>query len=265
VTIRYGNVSIDLVVVNYHTPQDLDAFMASLNRFPPSGDATLTIVDVESTCLEPAEIEWAKGSARRIAVADNVGYARACNLAARGGTGTVVALFNADVEVTPHALDMCAAALMSSDDWGVLGPCQIDLRNRIRHAGIFGTNAAPVHRGWNEIHRGQYLDVSDAVTVSGSAYFVKRTVWEELANCSLYREVAPDAAGAFLPTPHYYEETWASYHCREHGYRVIYYGPITMVHKWHQASPVGGWAEQQMPASRELFRRACVHHGIACD
>jgi hypothetical protein len=220
VTIRYGNVSIDLVVVNYHTPQDLDAFMASLNRFPPSGDATLTIVDVESTCLEPAEIEWAKGSARRIAVADNVGYARACNLAARGGTGT---------------------------------------------AGIFGTNAAPVHRGWNEIHRGQYLDVSDAVTVSGSAYFVKRTVWEELANCSLYREVAPDAAGAFLPTPHYYEETWASYHCREHGYRVIYYGPITMVHKWHQASPVGGWAEQQMPASRELFRRACVHHGIACD
>lgn len=257
-------MSIDLIVVNYHTPDDLAAFFVSLDRFPPTVPATLTVVDVEARG-GPATLGWAGGTARRMAIPDNIGYARACNLAAMDGAGDVVALFNADVEVTPNALDLCAAALMARDDWGVVGPCQIDHRNRIRHAGIFGTNSSPVHRGWNEIHRGQYNDVVEAVTVSGSAYFVKRRVWNELTACRLYRDVAPDANGAFLPTSHYYEETFASYHCRSHDYRVMYYGPVTMVHKWHSASPLGGWAEQQMPFSREYFRRACAHHDIVCD
>lgn len=258
-------MSIDLVVVNYRTPHDLDRFVASLNRFPPSGDVTLTIVDVASTNIEPATVEWTRGEARRIAVADNIGYARACNLAAEAATADVIGFFNADIEVTANALDFCEAALIAHDDWGALGPCQIDDHNRVRHAGIFGTPTAPVHRGWNETYRGQYADVTEAVTVSGSAYFIKRTVWDELTACPLYRDIAPEATGAFLPTSHYYEETYCSYHCWEHGHRVIYYGPITIVHKWHRASPVGGWAEQQMPISRELFRKACAHHGIACD
>lgn len=256
---------IDLVVVNYHTPHDLAAFLASLDRFPPTTCATLTVVDVETTDTEPATIEWAAGTARRIAVSDNIGYARACNLGAQDGTGDIIGLFNADIEATAHAIDFCTAALVASDDWGALGPCQVDTRNRIRHAGIFGSNAAPVHRGWNEIHRNQYVDIREAVTISGSAYFIKRRVWDELTACPLYRDIAPDATGAFLPTSHYYEETYCSYHAREHGHRVMYYGPVTMVHKWHQASPVGGWAELQMPISREYFRKACAHHMMACD
>lgn len=256
---------LDIVVVNYHTPSDLDAFLVSLNRFPPSGPAELTVVDVDAGEDKTTPFEWAGGTGRRLAVAGNIGYGRACNLAAQDGEGDVIALFNADVEVTEHSLDFCGAALVADDAWGALGPCQVDLRNRIRHAGIFGTNCSPVHRGWNEIHRNQYCDIREAITISGSAYFIKRKVWRELTDCALYQESAPGALGAFLPTEHYFEETFCSYQCREHGYKVMYYGPVTMIHKWHQASPVGGWAEQQMPISREYFRKACANHGIACD
>jgi GT2 family glycosyltransferase len=258
-------VSLDIVVVNYHTPVDLQAFIDSLNRCPPTGPASLTIVDVDTDKNETTQFDGVGGTACRLAVAGNIGYARACNLAAKRGVHSVIGLFNADVEITEYSLDFCEAALEAESSWGVLGPCQIDTRNRIRHAGIFGTNSSPVHRGWSEIHRGQYTDVREAVTVSGSAYFIKRPVWNELTECNLYQAVAPEAEGAFLPTSHYYEETFCSYHCREHGHRVIYYGPVTMIHKWHQASPVGGWAEQQLPASREYFRKACSHHGIECD
>lgn len=256
-------MALDIVVVNYHTPTDLNSFLQSLNRFPPSDEATLTVVDVEAPIRgsEP----WAQGMARWISTPDNIGYARACNLGAQEGRGDVLALFNADVEITANSLDFCVAALNSNDDWGVLGPCQVDRQNRVRHAGIFGSNEAPLHRGWSEVYRGQYNDVREAITVSGSAYFIKRSVWAELASCPLYQDVAPDATGAFLPTPHYYEESYCSYHCREHGYRVMYYGPVTMIHQWHRSSPLGGWAEQQMPTSRALFRRACAYHGIACD
>lgn len=256
-------MTLDIVVVNYHTLADLEAFLASVNRFPPTVGATLTVVDVEAPAHD--DEPWAGGTARWIGTPDNIGYARACNLGAEGGEGDIIALFNADVEVLPHTLDYCTTALIAHEDWGALGPCQIDRYNRVRHAGIFGANDRPAHRGWNEIYRGQYNDVREAVTVAGSAYFIRRSIWDELTACPLYRDVAPDATGAFLPTNHYFEETFCSYHCREHGYPVMYYGPVVMIHQWHRASPVGGWAEQQMPASRELFRKACSHHGIVCD
>lgn len=255
---------MDIVVVNYKTPDDLRKFWDSLQRYPPTVRSTLTVVDVESDVVHTGR-PWHWGDSTIISVPDNIGYARACNLAANGGDHDVIAFFNADIEITPGSLTACYRALIDNADWAVLGPCQVDLRNRIRHAGIFGTLETPMHRGWNDVNRGQYGDIRDAVSVSGSAYFIKRTVWDELTSCPLYRQIAPDSMGAFLPTPHYYEETWASYHAKAHGHRVIYYGQATLVHKWHRASPIGGWAERQMPISRRIFREACDAHGIAHD
>jgi GT2 family glycosyltransferase len=137
----------------------------------------------------------------------------------------------------------------------------------ITHAGIFGTNDKPALRGWKRPDDGQFDEIrDDALSVSGSAYFIKRLCWDELTNCSKYRKIAPDAVGAFLPTPHYYEETFCSYHAREHGWKVVYDGETSMVHKWHKASPVGGVAEKKhMPESRKMFRAACDMHGITHD
>lgn len=258
-------VSIDLIVVNYHTPTDLDQFLASLDRHPPATAATLTVVDVAAGNRYEHTFDWAGGTARRHGIVSNIGYARACNLAADRGTSDVIALFNADIELSAGAVDDCHDALLAHSEWGIVGPRQVDHARRIRHAGIFGSHASPVHRGWREPDRGQYTDVREAVTVSGSAYFVKRTVWNDLTDCALFRDIAPDARGAFLPTAHYYEETWCSYHAWAHGHKVMYYGPATIIHKWHRASPVGGWAERQMPLSRDYFRSACDLHMIPRD
>jgi GT2 family glycosyltransferase len=257
-------VSIDIVVVNYHTQNDLDEFVQSLEAHPPRTDTSLTIIDVDTAPYQQ-NFTWNGNAGRTIGVRGNIGYARACNFGAASGRRDLIAFFNADVVLTRGAIDHCHDAMRDNPDWAILGPLQVDQRNRIRHAGIFGTLEAPVHRGWNEQNQGQYADVKDAVTVSGSAYIVRRDTWKALTRCPLYQDVAPRAIGAFLPTEHYYEETWCSYHAHAHGHRVIYYGYVQIVHKWHRASPVGGWAEQQMPASREYFRRACEHHGIAHD
>jgi GT2 family glycosyltransferase len=255
---------MDIVVVNYRTYRDLYRFLDSVNRYPPLLPSTLTVVDVEAPTHEE-HFPWAGGQGRWVCTEDNIGYGRACNMAGAEGTADIIGLFNADVEVTSGSLKACASALAGHTDWSILGPCQIDSENRIRHAGIFGTLSSPAHRGWGEINRGQYTDVCDAVTVSGSAFFVKRRAWNELTQCPVHRSVAPGERGAFLPTPHYYEETWATYHAQAHGMRVIYFGSTTLVHRWHQASPIGGWADQQMPVSRKMFQSACDEHGIAHD
>lgn len=262
---------IDVVVVSYRTPDDLDGFMNSLDLAWPSVPYTVTMVNVAPLYEDDlCAFEWltAEDYGHDVDVMSweqNIGYARACNHAASVTNSEVIAFFNADTRLHRGVLDQCFDALMEHEDVGILGPRQVDEKGRLTHAGIVGTNTEPRLRGWQERDRGQYVGVEDVVSVSGSAYFIKRQCWDELTACEKYRAVAPDGDGAFLPTQHYYEETWCSYHARAHAWRVVYFGEATIVHKWHQASPVGGWAEQQTKTSQRFFRNACAVHGISCD
>jgi GT2 family glycosyltransferase len=258
---------LDLVIVNYQTAMDLRDCLASLVEVAPTVDYDLTLVNVSPLPADKLVLkDWERKAkiTTYLEYSKNVGYARAVNAGLRDGQREVCVALNADILFLPDALELCHQALMAHDDWGVLGPRQIDDRGRFTHAGIFGTNTRPRHRGWHEANQGQHQDVQDAVTVAGSAYFVKRSLWEELTACPVYQDFC-GSEGAFLPTNHYYEETWCSYHAASHGARVMYYGEATLVHRWHRASPVGGAADQQMSASRTLFRAACDAHGIPRD
>jgi GT2 family glycosyltransferase len=261
---------VDLVVVNYRTPADLDRYLRALEQNPPSTPATLAIINVsprpEDREVAHRERNLGLESVWGVNHDDNVGYARACNQAGSQGTYRYLLLSNADVVFPAEAIDRCVKALEENPDWGVLGPRQVDESGRLTHGGIFGSMGAPKHRAWRAHNHDTYADIRpDAVTVSGAAYFIRRSVWDELTVCPRYRQVAPDALGAFLPTPHYFEETFCSYHAQAHGHKVVYYGPVCILHSWHRASPVGGWAEAQFPNSREIFRRACDAHGLEHD
>jgi hypothetical protein len=153
----------------------------------------------------------------------------------------------------------------------ILGPKQRDENGFITHAGIIGTNISPKHRGWKEHDPNDvlYKDRVNCVTVSGSAYFVRREVWNAMTNNEQYRQIHPEATGAFLPTPHYYEETWCSYFARHLGYNVVYDGSVSIGHSWHASSPKPGEGisevDKYFPISRDIFRRACDFIGIERD
>lgn len=264
-------MSLDVVVVDYRTPWDLNAFLGSYAAYPPAdGKLWVVLVSPDGGPLEAdlaLSANWATVlDFEVITFADNVGYAKACNTAAQRGSGDVIAFFNADVVLTEGALDECASALRLFPEWGILGPRQVDAANRITAGGVFGPPHKPFQRAWLATDEGQCSDVRpDALTVSGAAFFIKRELWGRLTDCEVYRSFVPDAEGAFLPTQHYYEETWCAYHARAHGAQCVFYGPTKIVHKWHQSSEQGGVADQQMPKARDLYRRACAHHGIPCE
>ncbi len=264
---------IDVIVVNYRTSVDFQLFIESYlawgqNYSLSEPDTHLWMVNVDpDEVSDSIAYEYLRniGRSNYVYATENIGYARAVNQAAALGNKDVIAIFNADTMLSPKVLQDCYQALMENPDWGVLGPGQISsvAGNTTTHAGIFGTLDAPRHRGWKKPWCGEYEDVREAVTVSGAAYFIKRSVWDELTSCPFYRPFG--AGGAFLPTQHYYEETFCSYHAQAHGHKVIYYGKAQMIHRWHAASPVGGPADQQMQESRSLFREACDAHGIQHD
>lgn len=257
---------IDVVVTNYRTPDDLGDFLRSYDDWAPDA-CSLSIINVCST--ERDQEVASRAGALVYDTAENIGYARACNFGADLGSREVIAFFNADIVLTEGALAACHDALMSHDDWGVLGPYQHDGSHKTIHAGIFGTRRAPAHRGFAAPVGPSWYDVrDDAVTVAGSAYFIKRALWDELTSCELYQKAAPGATGAFLPTQLYYEETYCSYHATEHGYKVVYFGAAQIVHKWDQAvrkNNCRDWATKTFLESRTIFRDACDIHGIDHD
>ena len=258
-------MAVDVVVVNYRTPDLLADFIDSYERSAFEG-CTLTVVDVTPVSESETALVMERDSVDSyIYLPDNCGYGRACNLGAEYGVNNAILLANSDTLLTPQLAE-CHVALLAHDDWGILGPRQVNEQNVLTAAGIFGDNRDPRHRGWREHDFGQYADVrDDAVTVSGSLYMIKRAVWDQLTTCLLFQEIAPDEPGAFLPTRHYYDETWCSYHARAHGWKCVYYGPAKMTHLWHASSPKGGAVDQQMPVAQRKFREACAHHGIECD
>jgi GT2 family glycosyltransferase len=263
---------LDIVVVNYKSPGDLWAFLNSYNNVKPQLPHALHVVNVqpEDGDRRVAQ-EWAQEFRFLYTEHDNnVGYATACNLAVQLPDREAVAFFNADTKLEWGVLETCHAELMRHDDWGVLGPRQVNEANRITSAGVFGTMSSPSLRGWQEIDDGRtYSDIRpDAVSVSGSAYFVKRSVWDELKDCQYYMgcpEVwARKPRGAFLPTQHYYEETYLSYHAQAHDYKVVYYGPTRMVHNW-SSEDASDASTLYWKDSQDLFRAACEFHDMEHD
>lgn len=284
--VRTRQPNVELICVSYHTPRDMARWADSVLMAKPSEcNWHVTMINVEARSEDIKELAAINDRFHESGepmsgwnLDDNWGYARSCNFAAKECEPyepDYLAFFNADVTLTPGAIDECIAAMEDHPDWGVLGPRQINSKGLVTHAGIFGREDKPRHRAWQMPNHPRYGDVAEAVTVSGSAYFVRADCWYELIDCVTYKEIVeeltpPDdvarrSLGAFLPTKHFFEETWCSYHARAHGWKVVYYGPVIVHHEWHQASPVGGWAERQFPLSQRLFRQACDKHGIAHD
>jgi GT2 family glycosyltransferase len=275
-----ARVGLDVVVVNYQTPDDLQRFLTSLDDAVVNVPYTVTIVNVEPGGGDLAvAANWCRKPHDRAVVRDyrflnygtNIGYNRACNIAADIGAGEVIALFNADVQLTPPALDECRVALLANDKWGLLGPRQSDRQGRMTAAGIFGTLDKPQHRGWHQPDRQTFHDIrDDAVMVAGSALFVKRRVWRSLAACRLYLERGAivdgqRAEGPMLEARHYYGDTWLAYHAAAHGWRSVYYGPCRIVHDAHGADRSCSFGRVNHDHDRDLFRAACKYHRIPCN
>lgn len=259
---------IDLFVVNYNTVDKLERLLTSLH----ADDNHLWNLYIADNGSTDGSVQWLKEHGRDYRIAnihynDNIGYAAACNRLALQGQGDIYGFLNADAWLTSADVEMVQQSFALNLKQAIMGPKQRDEKGRITAGGIFGRNSRPRQRGWQQVDTLDrlYRDYQPAVTVSGAAYFIRSKAWELLTQCAIYRSLHPDAEGAFLPTPHYYEETFCSYHATAHGLGIYYDGRISIGHSWHASSEKGGHADRQWAVSKKLFRDACDAHGIERD
>lgn len=252
---------IDVVVINYKTPALLQDFIASLVQFMPSLPINCTIFNVAPDYESYRYAELCK----KVGITHlwnpvNIGYASAVNQAVAEMNRECIAIFNADTYFTSNILDNCFDQLMSHDDWGIVGPKQVNEENQITSGGVIGDNQNPSLRWWRQPDsKDKSIVDENCLSVSGSAYLIKRSLWDEIFSNEHYiqahqRVFGEPPVGAFPSTSHYFEETACSYIARSLGYKVVFLGTEKMVHLWHQASEVGSQVDKNVPIVKEQYR-----------
>lgn len=257
--------AIDIVVVNYKRYDLTKRFLDSFYEYEPSHPYTLTVIDNEGDYGKAYRLESEYKKVPFYVMEENLGYAKACNFGVNLNTNPYIVLFNNDMTfVNNEVIDTCIEYLENHHDVGVVGPLQYSSDNKITHGGIFGTLSEPQHREFGGHNIQSCRDIRDAVTVSGSAYFTKRHVWNEMKTCPIFQKQFPKNNGAFPPFPHFFEETLYSYHISAHDYKCVYLGTAEMIHEWHQSSSLGS-QDQNFLYGQKHFRQFCDQHGIAHD
>src|SRR5262252_316200 len=103
--------SLDVVIVNHNTRQDVLACLSSLLTAPPAGLGQVFVVDNASTDGSAAAIRTAWPKVQVLALDRNAGFGAANNVALRQATSTLVLILNPDTIVPAGAVDKLVARL----------------------------------------------------------------------------------------------------------------------------------------------------------
>lgn len=175
-----AELSIDVVVPTHNgwelTRTCLDHLQCQTRQH------AVLVVDNASTDGTPERLRTAYPNARLVALADNHGFAVACNRGARSGDGDVIVLLNNDVECPPDFLERLVEPFRDDPYLGSVAAVLVQMdRRTIDSAGL---TADRTLAGFPRL-RG--LPVSDAASASpvlvgpaGAAGAYRRTAWERV-------------------------------------------------------------------------------------
>ena len=115
-----------IVIVSYNARAELEGCLCSLDAHPPLCTHDTILVDNASSdgSVEAVRAAWPRVGV--IEAGDNLGFARASNLAIRASASELILLLNSDTLVTAGALDAMVQALGDHDDVAIVGPRLVD-------------------------------------------------------------------------------------------------------------------------------------------
>jgi N-acetylglucosaminyl-diphospho-decaprenol L-rhamnosyltransferase len=121
---------LTIVIVSFNARADLERCLASLSEAPPREPHEIVIVDNASTDGSADAARRARPDATVVALAENVGFARANNVAMRQTRGELVLLLNSDTIVPAGAIDALVEALRETPGAAIAGPRLVDADGR---------------------------------------------------------------------------------------------------------------------------------------
>lgn len=116
------SVLLSVIIVSWNTRALLERCLHSLSEIKLAGPFEIIVVDNASSDGSVEMVRERFPSARIIANAENLGFARANNLGIQAARGRYLLLLNPDTEVPPETLPVLIRFMESHPEVGVVGP-----------------------------------------------------------------------------------------------------------------------------------------------
>lgn len=123
---------LSILIVNWNTRDLLLACLASIERYPPLCSYEVIVVDNDSSDDSVEQVLKNFPKVRMIASAENLGFARANNLALKSAQGELILLLNPDTEVHADALNQAVRRLEADPTIGILGVKQLESDGQVQ-------------------------------------------------------------------------------------------------------------------------------------
>ena len=196
--------SVDIIIVNYNTREDLAACLASLTQAWPACVAQVIVVDNASTDGSVAMVNSRWPAIRTIALTQNLGFGAANNVAMRQSQAPFVLLLNSDTIVPAGAIDTLLARLEASGS-AAAGPKLVDGAGRPEVS--FGSMLTP----WTEFIQRRRVRMASQATARAMRQVELLIARERFVDwvsgaCLLLRRADAEAAGFFDERYFMYEE-----------------------------------------------------------
>jgi N-acetylglucosaminyl-diphospho-decaprenol L-rhamnosyltransferase len=243
---------LSVVIVSYRCGALLDACLTSLEANLAHVDMEVEVVD-NASGDDTAEVSRRHAWVTTTALPENLGFARANNLAMDRARGRAVLVLNPDTVVPPGALRACLDELWRDTSVGLLTPRLVDREGRLDRR---------CHRGFPTLWSSFcYFTTLDRVfhDPRSRRYTMGHLAEDEAADVEA-------VSGAFMLMPRdamvivggfdeqffmYAEDIDLSLRFIEHGYRVRYWPGVDVVHVGAGSNVAG----QRPPAANAAYFR----------
>jgi hypothetical protein len=245
-----GAPLLSLIVVTWNSARWLPVCLGAITAATEGLSAEVWVVDNASADDTVAQARQLAPTAHLIANTENLGFARANNLAIERSRGRYVLLLNPDAEINAAALTGMIAILDAQPDVGLIG-CRL-VQPDGRPQECYGLRYASARHRSPAIRPGPgHPELVDAAWLGGA--------------CLLARRAAISDVGALDPDYlMYYEDMDWGYRMRRAGWRVVYWDGGAVRHHGGGDTPtsVGARAEsaRRYMTSEMLFH---VKHSSA--
>lgn len=229
------NRSLSALVVNFNAGHSLVDCVGSLLDFGQGIE--VCVIDNASTDGSPDLLESRLGDAPALEIrrnAENIGFARAVNLWAKGQLTDFLLVVNPDCTLPPHSLERLLDALSAVDGAGLAAPRVLDARGRVEAASlrafprplnslssVTGLSRLgrwiPSLRGVNSPDAAGVTEVVSAEAVSGACMLLRRSALERVGYLD-------EAYGMHC------EDLDLMYRLRQQGWHCLYVATATATH-----------------------------------
>ncbi len=173
---------ISVIIPNWNGGHHLPTCLDALRRqtYPR---VEVLVVDNASTDGSPALLARDYPEVRLVQLAENRGFAGACNAGIRASSGPIVALLNNDTEADPRWLAEIASAFARHPEVGIVASKMLlfDQRHVFHTAGdLYGVDGVPINRGvWQE-DVGQFDREEEVFSACGGTAAYRRAMLDEV-------------------------------------------------------------------------------------